>query len=103
MEQAPRRRTASARAVYLEALFRGAGVPADRMAEVRGLPRRDCMSETASLVLASPPGTHEALDRLRAAGLRLGVVSNSDGRVEEALTAAGSARLLRRGPRLGAW
>jgi putative hydrolase of the HAD superfamily len=29
------------------------------------------------------------LDRLRAAGLRLGVVSNSDGRVEEALAAAG--------------
>ena len=34
-------------------------------------------------------GTREALDRLRAAGLRLGVVSNSDGRVEEALVAAG--------------
>jgi putative hydrolase of the HAD superfamily len=34
-------------------------------------------------------GTREALDRLRAGGLRLAVVSNSDGRVEEALVAAG--------------
>ena len=33
--------------------------------------------------------THDALARLRGAGLRLGVVSNSDGRVEEALEAAG--------------
>jgi putative hydrolase of the HAD superfamily len=47
--------------LYLEVLFTGAGVPA----------------------------TRDALDRLRAAGLRLGVVSNSDGRVEEALEAAG--------------
>jgi putative hydrolase of the HAD superfamily len=31
----------------------------------------------------------ESLARLRAAGLRLGVVSNSDGRVEQALQAAG--------------
>ena len=35
------------------------------------------------------PGTIEALERLRAAGWRLGVVSNSDGRAEEALEAAG--------------
>ena len=34
------------------------------------------------------PGTREALDRLRSGGLRLAVVSNSDGRVEEALAAA---------------
>jgi haloacid dehalogenase superfamily, subfamily IA, variant 3 with third motif having DD or ED/haloacid dehalogenase superfamily, subfamily IA, variant 1 with third motif having Dx(3-4)D or Dx(3-4)E len=33
--------------------------------------------------------THDALARLRAAGLRLGVVSNSDGRVEEALQVSG--------------
>ena len=35
------------------------------------------------------PDTRATLDRLRGAGLRLGVVSNSDGRVEEALVAAG--------------
>ena len=34
-------------------------------------------------------GTRETLERLRAAGLRLGVVSNSDGRVDAALRAAG--------------
>ncbi len=34
-------------------------------------------------------GTAAALSRLRAAGVRLGVVSNSDGRVEQALVAAG--------------
>ena len=67
---------------------------------------RDCLGRlhqrAASLELASPPDTHEALDRLRAAGLRLGVVSNSDGRVEEALRAAGLATVFRRGARLGA-
>jgi putative hydrolase of the HAD superfamily len=42
-------------------------------------------------VAADTPG---ALARLRAAGLRLGVVSNSDGRVEEALEAAGLRRYL---------
>ena len=35
------------------------------------------------------PGTVEALEQLRAAGLRLGVVSNSDGKVDAALAAAG--------------
>ena len=73
--------------VYLEALFTGAGVPAARMEEVgeclQGLHRE--LHRWGRLA----PGTREALDRLRAAGLRLGVVSNSDGRVEEALVAAG--------------
>jgi HAD superfamily hydrolase (TIGR01509 family) len=73
--------------VYLEALFTGAGVPADRMEEVARTLRR--LHEEWHLWCRTAPGTAEALDRLRAAGLRLGVVSNSDGRVEEALTAAG--------------
>jgi putative hydrolase of the HAD superfamily len=38
------------------------------------------------------PATPESLTRLRAAGLHLGVVSNSDGRVVEALQAAGLDR-----------
>jgi HAD superfamily hydrolase (TIGR01509 family) len=72
---------------YLEALFTGAGVPRERMDEVaRALQR---LHEEWHLWCRTMPGTAEALDRLRAAGLRLGVVSNSDGRVEEALTAAG--------------
>ncbi len=73
--------------VYLETLFAGAGVPASRMDEVARTLRR--LHEEWHLWCRTRPGTREALDRLRAAGLRLGVVSNSDGRVEEALTAAG--------------
>jgi HAD superfamily hydrolase (TIGR01509 family) len=73
--------------VYLERLFAGAGVPADRMDEVARTLRR--LHEEWHLWCRTIPGTAEALDRLRGAGLRLAVVSNSDGRVEEALTAAG--------------
>ncbi|HEX6106623.1 MAG TPA: HAD-IA family hydrolase [Gemmatimonadales bacterium] len=72
---------------YLEALFRLAGVPAERLDEVRrSLMRLHGERHLWSAVL---PGTREALARFRAAGLRLGVVSNSDGRVEAALEAAG--------------
>jgi putative hydrolase of the HAD superfamily len=73
--------------VYLEALFTGAGVPAGRMDEVARTLQR--LHQDWHLWCRTVPGTLEALDRLRAAGLRLGVVSNSDGRVEEALEAAG--------------
>jgi putative hydrolase of the HAD superfamily len=72
---------------YLEALFTGAGVPDSRMEEVS-----DCLQRLhgqGHLWCRLAAGTREALDRLRAGGLRLGVVSNSDGRVEEALIAAG--------------
>ena len=72
---------------YLEALFRFSGVPADRMAEVR-----DCLSalhRERHLWCSVRDRTQQALARLKAAGLRLGIVSNSDGRVEEALTASG--------------
>jgi len=74
-------------AAYLEALFLQAGVPAERLQEVRAV-----LAELhAELHLWSgvAEGAREALARLRQAGLRLGVVSNSDGRVEEALAAAG--------------
>jgi HAD superfamily hydrolase (TIGR01509 family) len=73
--------------VYLEALFTGAGVPAGRMDEVaRAL---QSLHQDWHLWCRTMPGTAESLDRLRAAGFRLAVVSNSDGRVEEALAAAG--------------
>lgn len=39
------------------------------------------------------PGAHECVTRLREAGLKVGVVSNSDGRVEAALARAGLAEL----------
>jgi putative hydrolase of the HAD superfamily len=74
-------------AVYLEALFRSAGVPADRMPEVRDSLRR--LHSERHLWCSVREGTRESLSRLRAAGLRLGIVSNSDGRVEQALAASG--------------
>jgi putative hydrolase of the HAD superfamily len=73
--------------VYLESLFTLAGVPAARLGEVRScLARLHLEQHLWSTVV---PGTREALARLRAARIRLGVVSNSDGRVEAALQAAG--------------
>jgi putative hydrolase of the HAD superfamily len=73
--------------VYLEALFTRAGVPAARMEEVSACLQR--LHHERNLWCRTADGTREALDRLRSAGLGLGVVSNSDGRVEEALEAAG--------------
>jgi putative hydrolase of the HAD superfamily len=73
--------------VYLETLFTLAGVPAERLGEVRTC--RAGLHEERHLWCATADGTFATLERLRAAGLRLGVVSNSDGRVEAALTAAG--------------
>ncbi|MEP6688987.1 MAG: HAD-IA family hydrolase, partial [Gemmatimonadales bacterium] len=70
-----------------DALFVEAGVPANRLPEVR-----DCLAALHGerhLWSGTAGGTHNALARLRTAGLRLGVVSNSDGRVAEALEAAG--------------
>jgi putative hydrolase of the HAD superfamily len=74
-------------AAYLEALFRLSGVPAGQMGQVRDCLAR--MHRERHLWCAVEERTHEALGRLRAVGLRLGVVSNSDGRVEQALQAAG--------------
>jgi putative hydrolase of the HAD superfamily len=72
---------------FFEVLFRGAGVPGDRLGELREcLGRLHLERHLWSSVAA---GTHSALGRLRGAGLKLGVISNSDGRVESALEAAG--------------
>jgi putative hydrolase of the HAD superfamily len=73
--------------IYLEALFRLAGVPGDRMTEVRT--RLYQMHQERHLWCSVPEHTRESLQRLKAAGLQLGIVSNSDGRVEQALMAAG--------------
>jgi putative hydrolase of the HAD superfamily len=74
-------------AAYLEALFRLSGVPAERLDEVRVCVSR--MHQERHLWSGVAAGSRESLARLRAAGLRLGVVSNSDGRVDQALQAAG--------------
>ncbi len=75
---------------YLEALFLEAGVPIGRLPEVR-----ECLTalhDERHLWSGTAGDTHDTLERLRSAGLRLGVVSNSDGRVAEALEAAGLRR-----------
>jgi putative hydrolase of the HAD superfamily len=73
-------------AAFLDALFREAGVPPDRLAEIRPVLER--LHAERHLWSGVAPDTHDALTRLRSAGFRLGVVSNSDGRVAEALRAA---------------
>ncbi len=72
---------------YLETIFLEAGVPADRLELVRETLLR--LHRERHLWSRVDPGTGPALSRLRRAGLRLGVVSNSDGRCEEALVTAG--------------
>jgi putative hydrolase of the HAD superfamily len=74
-------------AAYLETLFLLGGVPAPRLGDVRSCLGR--MHGERHLWSAVAERSGESLARLRAAGLRLGVVSNSDGRVEQALQAAG--------------
>jgi putative hydrolase of the HAD superfamily len=72
---------------YLETLFSLGGVPAAQMSQVHECLAR--MHRERHLWCSVADQTHEALERLRSAGLRLGVVSNSDGKVEQALQAAG--------------
>ncbi|MDX2193488.1 MAG: HAD family hydrolase [Gemmatimonadales bacterium] len=72
---------------YLESLFTLAGVPEAELGVVRDTLRE--LHLERHLWGGVPAATRPALDRLAAAGRRLGVVSNSDGRVESALVAAG--------------
>ncbi len=72
---------------FLDRLFLLAGVPADRLEDVK-----QCLAKLHAerhLWCETAPGTREGLESLRTRGFRLGVVSNSDGRVDEALSAAG--------------
>jgi HAD superfamily hydrolase (TIGR01509 family) len=85
--EAPRVDDRARATAYLEALFLEAGVPAERLPEVR-----ECLAALHGerhLWSGTAGDTHDTLARLRSAGLKLGVVSNSDGRVVEALEAAG--------------
>jgi putative hydrolase of the HAD superfamily len=72
---------------YLETLFRLAGVPDTQMGIVRDTLL--ALHRERHLWGGLKPGTVDALERLRQKGLRLAVVSNSDGRAEEGLAAAG--------------
>jgi putative hydrolase of the HAD superfamily len=72
---------------YIEALFLLSGVPRESLGQVR-----DCLSRMHTerhLWSLVAERSAESLARLRQAGLKLAVVSNSDGRVEQALEAAG--------------
>ena len=71
---------------YLEMLFLLAGVPEAALPVVRDTLLT--LHRERHLWGGTEPGTGSTLDRLRAAGYRLAVVSNSDGRAEEALNAA---------------
>ncbi len=73
--------------VYLLTLFELAGVPVSRAGELKAALL--ALHQQAHLWGATPVGTREALERLRAAGFRLAVISNSDGRAAAALEAAG--------------
>ena len=72
---------------YLETLFLLGGVGRDRLGELHECLSR--MHREQHLWSGVAERSAAALARLRDAGLRLGVVSNSDGRVEEALEAGG--------------
>ena len=73
--------------VFLLTLFERAGVPAGRSDELKAALLE--LHRRTHLWGATEPGTAEALARLKRAGLRLAVVSNSDGRATAALAATG--------------
>jgi len=72
---------------YFGTLFRGAGVPEDRMEEAGHL-LRDTHARD-HLWTHVEEGTTQALDALADGGYRLGVISNADGRVERVLERVG--------------
>jgi HAD superfamily hydrolase (TIGR01549 family) len=67
-----------------EEFFRGwmgaAGIPEKELRDI--LKRFQILHAEACMWRVVRPGTHEALDRLKSAGLKLGIVSNAEGRVE---------------------
>lgn len=73
--------------VYFQRILELTGVPA-RLTEPVGAAMRQT-HERNHLWTFTPDTVQEALGRLRAADLRLGVVSNADGRMEGAIRAAG--------------
>ena len=73
--------------VFLLTLFELAGVPPERTDELKAALLE--MHQRVHLWGATEAGTVEALARLRTAGMRLAVISNSDGRAATALAAGG--------------
>jgi len=74
---------------FFTRLLRGAGVREEAIPLLlKELWRRNI---TGGLWHRTVPGAHEALGRMKAAGLRLAVISNAEGRVAEDLAMAGLA------------
>ncbi len=72
---------------YFTQLFRGCGVPEDRLESVGEEVRR--LHEENHLWSWVSPDTGPALQELADRGFRLGVISNADGRVESLIRKAG--------------
>jgi putative hydrolase of the HAD superfamily len=70
---------------YFSSILDGAGIASERIPALFDTIR--AANEKAVLWRIVPPGTHETLKRLRAEGVKVGVVSNADGRVEAQLAA----------------
>jgi putative hydrolase of the HAD superfamily len=77
---------------YFMTIFRGTGVPEERLAEVAGTVRD--LHRVEHLWTHVPDGAAEAIARVRELGYRVAVVSNADGRVEALLEALGLARMV---------
>lgn len=75
--------------VFMSALLRAGGVGDAQVESL--LPHLWSAHMELNFWRRVPPGLPEALDRLAAAGTRLGVVSNSEGKIAELLEAVGLA------------
>jgi putative hydrolase of the HAD superfamily len=84
---------ASARAwgLYVGTLLSAAGLAPERLRSL--LDAAWSEHRSASLWSKTPPGIRDALDRARAAGCRVAIVSNSEGQLEAVLERAGLARV----------
>jgi putative hydrolase of the HAD superfamily len=77
--------------VHMQSLLRHAGAPAERAPELARALRR--AHDELNLWRRVPTGLAEALAQARAAGIRLGIVSNSEGHIAELLSHVGLAEL----------
>jgi putative hydrolase of the HAD superfamily len=75
--------------LYLRALLEAGGLAEDAAKAMIAPLRR--AHDAFNLWRRVPPGTHEALARVRAAGWRVGVVSNSEGKLPELFSRVGLA------------
>jgi putative hydrolase of the HAD superfamily len=64
---------------FFRAWMHAAGIPVQEFAHISA--RFRAMHEEACMWRVVREGTHDALERLKSAGLKLGIVSNADGRV----------------------